>query len=134
VPVAATAPGIYSLDQSGSGSGAILHADFSVVNDASPAAAGETVLIYLTGMGTTNPTVSDGTAGNASTLYNAVAPATIYVGSKPGTVVFSGLAPGFPGLYQINVTLPATLPGTGRLPLAVGTANAYHDQVDISAK
>jgi uncharacterized protein (TIGR03437 family) len=134
VPVAATAPGIYSLDQSGSGSGAILHADFSVVNDASPAAAGETVLIYLTGMGTTNPTVSDGTAGNASTLYNAVAPATIYVGGKPGTVVFSGLAPGFPGLYQINVTLPAALPGTGRLPLAIGTANAYHDQVDISAK
>jgi uncharacterized protein (TIGR03437 family) len=45
-----------------------------------------------------------------------------------------GLAPGFPGLYQINVTLPATLPGTGRLPLAIGTGNAYHDQVDISVK
>jgi uncharacterized protein (TIGR03437 family) len=134
VPVAATAPGVYSLDQSGSGSGAILHANFSLVNDASPASAGETVLIYLTGMGSTNPTVADGTAGNASTLYNVVAPATIYVGGQPGTVMFNGLAPGYPGLYQINVTLPATLPGTGRLPLAIGTNNAYHDQVDISVK
>ena len=134
VPLAATAPGVYSLDQSGSGSGAILHADFSLVNDASPATAGETVLIYLTGMGTTNPTVADGTAGSVSTLYNAVAQPTIYVGGKPGTAIFNGLAPGFPGLYQINVTLPASLPGTGRLPLAIGTANAYHDQVDISIK
>jgi uncharacterized protein (TIGR03437 family) len=60
VAVAATAPGVYSLDQSGAGSGAILHADFSLVNDPSPAAAGET--IYLTAMGTTDPTVADGTA------------------------------------------------------------------------
>jgi uncharacterized protein (TIGR03437 family) len=105
VPVAATAPGVYSLDQSGAGSGAILHADFLLVNDTSPAAAGETVLSYLTGMGsTTNPTVADGTAGNASRFCNAVAPATIYFGGDPGKVIFNGLAPGFPGLYQINVT------------------------------
>jgi uncharacterized protein (TIGR03437 family) len=134
VPLAATSPGVYSLDQSGSGSGAILHADYSLVNDASPAAAGETVLIYLTGMGTTNPSVADGTAGNTPTLYNAVAQPAIYIGGVAGKVQFNGLAPGYPGLYQINVTLPATLPGTGRLPLAIGTNNAYHDQVDISVK
>ena len=134
VPLAATAPGIYTLDQSGFGSGAILHADYSLVNDTSPAIAGETVQLFLTGMGATNPTVADGTAGNPSTLYNSVSSATIYVGGKPGTVAFNGLAPGYPGLYQINVTLPGTLPGAGRLPLAIGTANAYHDQVDISVK
>lgn len=136
VPVAPTSPGVYSMDQSGSGSGAILHADYSLVNDASPATAGETVLIYLTGMGTTNPAVADGTAGNPSTLYNAVAPVAVYAGGKAGTVVFRGLAPGYPGLYQINVTLPNPLPPSngGRLPLAVGTLNAYHDQVDISVK
>ena len=92
------------------------------------------MLIYLTGMGTTNPSVADGTAGNTATLYNAVAQPAIYVGGVAGKVQFNGLAPGYPGLYQINVTLPATLPGTGRLPLAIGTNNAYHDQVDISVK
>jgi len=46
VPLGATSPGVYSLDQSGSGMGAILHADFSLVNEANPAAAGETVLVY----------------------------------------------------------------------------------------
>jgi uncharacterized protein (TIGR03437 family) len=71
VPLAATSPGVYTLDQSGSGSGAVLHADFSLVNASNPAAAGEVVLIYLTGMGTVNPTVNDGTAGTPTTLYRA---------------------------------------------------------------
>jgi uncharacterized protein (TIGR03437 family) len=136
VPVAATAPGVYSLDSSGLGSGAILHADFSLVNDANPAAAGETVLIYLTGMGTTNPTVPDGTAGTVSTLYKSVSDVGVYVAGNAGTIAFNGLAPGFPGLYQINVTLPTVLPKgkNGRLPLAISTGNAFHDQVDISIK
>jgi uncharacterized protein (TIGR03437 family) len=131
VPVAATAPGVFSLDQSGSGPGAILHADFSLVNGANPATAGETVLIYLTGMGAVNPPVTDGTAGSGSTLSQAASQVVVLVGGQPGTVVYNGLAPGFPGLYQINVTLPGFLPATGNLPLAIQTANAFHDQVDI---
>jgi uncharacterized protein (TIGR03437 family) len=134
VPLAPTAPGVYTVPSGGLGPGAILHADFSLVNDASPAAAGETVLIYLTGMGATSPAPADGTAGTVTTLYKSVSDVAIYFGGQPGVVAFNGLAPGFPGLYQINVTLPATLPGSGRLPLAIGTANAYHDQVDISVK
>ncbi|HXA52730.1 MAG TPA: IPT/TIG domain-containing protein [Candidatus Acidoferrum sp.] len=132
VPVSATAPGIYTLDQSGSGSGAILHADFSVVNSGNPAAAGETVLIYLTGMGMVTPALDDGTAGTSGTLYKSIgSEITVLVAGKPGTVLFNGLAPGFPGLYQINVILPAGLANSGPLPLAIQTANAYHDQVDI---
>ncbi len=130
VPVALTSPGVYSLDSSGSGNGAILHADFSVVNAASPAIPGETVLIYLTGMGAVSPTVPDGTAGKGSPLSNSVTP-SVYVAGLAATVVYSGLAPGFPGLYQINVTIPKNLAFSGNLPLAIQTANAFHDQVFI---
>src|SRR5262249_54482095 len=134
VPVGATAPGVYSMDQSGTGSGAILKAEYSLVNHANPVTGGDTVLIFLPGMGTTNPTVADGTAGNVSTLYKSTSDVAVYVGGVAGTVAFNGLAPGFPGLYQINVVLPATLPKgkNGRLPLAISTGNALHDQVDIS--
>ena len=135
VPLAATSPGIYTMDQSGLGSGAILHADFSLVNASNPAAAGETVLIYLTGMGSVAPTLADGTAGNPSTLYKATGgDIQVLVAGKPGTVLFNGLAPGFPGLYQINVTLPTALAFSGPLPLAIQTSNAYHDQVDIMVR
>ena len=134
VPVAATCPGVYTLDQSGSGAGAILHTNYTLVNAANPATAGETVLIYLTGMGTVSPTLADGTAGVVTTLYKSVGDVAVYVAGKAAVVGFNGLAPGFPGLYQLNVTLPAPLPATGTLPLAIATANAYHDQVDISVR
>jgi uncharacterized protein (TIGR03437 family) len=130
VPVAATSPGIFTIDQSGSGGGAILHADYSPVNAAKPAAAGETVLVFLTGLGTVTPALSDGTAGNATTLYRADTDVVVWVGGQPATVLFKGQAPGFPGLYQLNVTLPVGLKGP-TLPLAIQTSNAYHDQVDI---
>jgi uncharacterized protein (TIGR03437 family) len=80
--------------------------------------------------------VPDGTAGTVSTLYKSVSDVGVYVAGNAGTIAFNGLAPGFPGLYQINVTLPTVLPKgkNGRLPLAISTGNAFHDQVDISIK
>ena len=131
VPVAASSPGIYAMNQAGSGPGAILHADYGLVSAARPAIGGETVLIYLTGMGAVNPSVPDGTAGGTNPLsVTTISPVTVYVAGQPATVVYSGLAPGYPGLYQMNVTLPA-LAVSGNVPLAIQTPNAFHDQVDI---
>ena len=134
VPLAPTAPGVYSLDQSGSGPGAILHADYSLVNAGNPAAAGETVLVYLTGVGVVTPSIADGTAGASNTLYKSNSDVTVLIAGKPATVTFNGLAPGFPGLYQLNVTLPTPLGVGGNLPLAIQTANGYSDQVDIPVR
>jgi uncharacterized protein (TIGR03437 family) len=132
VPVAPTAPAMFALDQSGSGPGAVLHADFSLVNAAKPAVAGETVLLFLTGMGAVTPTPQDGMAGSASPLNSTTAsPISVLVGGEPAAVQFSFLHTVYPGLYQMNVKLPSVLPGSGTLPLAIETPNAFHDQVDI---
>lgn len=132
VPVAPTAPGIYSLDQSGTGPGAVLHADYSVVTASKPAVPGETVLVFLTGMGAVTPPVADGTAGKASplSLTNA-SPLSVLVAGEPANIVFTGLAPGYPGLYQLNITLPSFFISPGNLPLALESPNAFHDQVAI---
>jgi uncharacterized protein (TIGR03437 family) len=129
VPLAATAPGMFASSQNGTGTGAIRHADGTLVNAASPAVGGETVELYLTGMGAVNPAVADGVG--ATVLTNTVSQPVVLVGGMQGTVGFSGLAPGFPGLYQMNVTLPAFPSGQGTLPLAISTSNAFHDQVVI---
>ncbi len=131
VPVAPTAPGVFSQDLSGSGPGAILHADYSLVTPARPAHPGETVLVYLTGLGAVNPGVADGTAGGGNPLSLVAAPLAVYVGGSPASVQFAGLAPGFPGLYQINITIPADVIVTGSVPLAIQTPYSFHDQVDI---
>jgi uncharacterized protein (TIGR03437 family) len=130
VPVAPTAPGIYSLNQSGTGSGAIEHANGSVVNASNPANPGETVMVFLTGMGAVTPTVTDGVASTGNPLNKTLLP-VVYVADQQASVAFSGLTPGFPGLYQINVTIPTALSSAGNYPLAVLTNNAFHDQIYI---
>src|SRR5262249_29132931 len=132
VPLAATSPAVFSLDYSGAGPGAVVHADFSLVSPSKPATAGETVVVFLTGMGSVNPTVSDGAAGGVNPLNATTAnPIFVLVGGVAAKVEFSFLHTLYPGLYQMNVTLPTRFPASGTLPLAIQTPNAFHDQVDI---
>ena len=132
VPLGKTSPGIFTIPSGGTGPGAILHANYSPVNAASPARRGETVLLYMTGLGAVTPTVRDGAAAPASPLSIVASPLNVYIGGQPAAVLFKGLAPFFAGLYQLNITIP-TLSLTGpSVPLAIDTGDAFHDQVDIS--
>jgi uncharacterized protein (TIGR03437 family) len=139
VPVAASTPGIFALDQSGAGSGAILHGDFTVVNDANPARKGEAIQIYLSGLGAVNSPPADGRPGGSNPLSTTVIPGgtscdnnslCVLIGGKPAEILYAGLAPGLPGVYQINALVPA-IATAGKIPLAVVTPNAVHDQVYV---
>ncbi|MBI2815949.1 MAG: hypothetical protein HYX72_03320 [Acidobacteria bacterium] len=132
VPLARTAPGIFTVGSSGSGAGAILHADYSLVSTAAPARLGETVLIYVTGLGTTSPPVGDGLPAPTSPLSLVTSEVTVLMGSRTATVVFKGLAPGFAALYQLNVTVPSDAPSGPNVPVAISTPDAFHDQADIA--
>ena len=100
-----TAPGVFTVPPGGLGYGAVLHGDYSLVTAQSPAQVGETVAVYLTGLGTTNPVIPDGSAGPASSQTNNTI--QVYIGGLQATVSYSGLAPDLAGLYQINFTVPA---------------------------
>ena len=100
-----TAPGVFTVPPGGVGYGAVLHGDYSLVTAQSPAQVGETVSVYLTGLGTTNPVIPDGSAGPASSQTNNTI--EVYIGGQAATVGYSGLAPQLAGLYQINVTVPS---------------------------
>jgi uncharacterized protein (TIGR03437 family) len=56
---------------------------------------------------------------------------SVFIGGVPATVAFKGLAPGFAALYQVNIVVPSNAPSGSNIPLAIGTADAFHDQVDI---
>jgi uncharacterized protein (TIGR03437 family) len=135
LPLSATSPGIYSVDLSGAGYGIILHADYSLVTVASPAIRGETVLVYLTGLGAVSPTVADGVAAPSTPPLSQVTltpkQLTVYLDGESSPVQFAGLAPGFPGLYQINVTIPKDLTALGQVGMAINTPDAFHDQIYI---
>lgn len=96
----------------GLGRAAALHPDYSIVSESSPAQVGETIAVYLTGMGSVSPQVQDGAAAPASPLSITTATPLVYLLDSSGNymqalVTFSGLAPGYAGLYQINLTVPS---------------------------
>jgi uncharacterized protein (TIGR03437 family) len=83
--------------------------------NAHPARAGDALVIYAIGMGATNPAVPDGAGAPVAPLAATVTPTVTFGGGfastpLPGQVLFSGLTPGFVGLYQINVIVPDGAP------------------------
>lgn len=104
--IGTTAPGVFTVPPGGLSYGAILHADYSLVTKQSPAQIGETVQVYLTGLGAVTPSVSDGAAAPSGSLVKTTNTITADISGTTATVTFAGLAPGFAGLYQVNVTIP----------------------------
>jgi len=135
VPVAATGPGVYAYADAESQNRALVtHANGSLVTPQSPALPGETVILYVTGLGVLNPAVASGAANpGVPPLALAVDPnIRIFFGGEPaGTVPFIGGAPLFAGLNQINVVIPVTVIGGTNVPVAIATSNAFTDLVDI---
>jgi len=122
VTLAASAPGIFTANSMGLGPGAILHADYGPVNASRPANGGETVLIFATGLGPVTPHQVSGQAAPANS--QTVFPVTVSLGGTPAIVSFSGLAPGFAGLYQINAIVPGGLSGIVDIRVTAGAVTS----------
>ena len=134
VPVAQSSPAIFSTDGTGFGPGTVVHADFSLVSEARSAAPNETVVIFLTGLGPVDPSIADGAPGPAAEPFSRTTDSSIQVlfGGEVGTVLFSGAAPGFVALYQLNVTIPSTVVVGAAVPIAIISGNAFSCFTDIA--
>ncbi len=117
VPVATAAPGLFYDQVSGA---AIVQntPDYSLNSASNPAPAGSTIVAYLTGSGPVTPAAKDGTPAPGDTLSWATSAYSATIGSATATVSFTGLTPGFIGLAQMNIVVPATL-APGVYPLSV---------------
>jgi len=114
--VGQTSLGVFTENPVGGiGYAAALHPDYSVISESSPAQIGETVAVYLAGGGEVSPTVNDGEGAPSNPLSQTGYTPLVYLLDSAGdyvqatSVTFSGLAPGFAGLYQIDFTIPSGL-------------------------
>jgi uncharacterized protein (TIGR03437 family) len=128
VPVLAAAPGLFSLS---SGHAVVQNSDFTLNDTTNPAKAGSTIIAYLSGSGPVSPAVADGTATPNSPLVSATSQSNATIGSSTAQVAFAGLAPGFVGLVQVNIVVPAGLP-TGDYPLTITIGSETSNSAKVS--
>ena len=123
VQVAAAGPGLFVADALNlARPGAVLDQDSRLVTDASPARRGSVLQLYASGPGSTDPPVEDGAArGPLPPAQSRLVPQVFFAGEL-AEVLFSGLHPAFPGLWQINARVPDGLaPGQTPVFVAIGS-------------
>ncbi len=126
-----TTPGVFTIPPGGTSYAAAEHADGSLVTPSHPAQVGETISVYLTGLGAVSPSVADGAAGSSSTLSNAINTISADVNGVTALVSYSGLAPGLVGLYQVNAQIPSGV-ATGDNFLEISGPDGYSSEALIS--
>jgi uncharacterized protein (TIGR03437 family) len=99
-----------------------------LVTPSDPIHRGDTIIIYLTGMGAVSPLVANGFPGPSNPLALALAPPTVEIGGTPLSVDYAGLAPGEVGVYQINATVPSDVPQGLSLPLTITQGGFTHSE------
>lgn len=132
--VAAAAPGLFTIDATGTGLGAILNQDTKVNSATNPAAKNSVISLFATGEGQTNPAGVDGKLARAP-LPRPVLPVTVQIGGRDSVVLYAGAAPGLPaGVMQVNVRIPAQTP-TGAVPVTIVVgASASQAKVTVAVQ
>ncbi len=134
VRLARSSPGIFSYaDGQSTQRGVILHPDYSLVTPDQPAQPGETVLIWLTGLGGLLPAVPTGAGNPGDPLSLAIDPRIqIWFGDQiADKLTYAGGAPFFAGLNQINAVIPKTAQTGTNIPVAISTSDAFSVLVDL---
>jgi uncharacterized protein (TIGR03437 family) len=142
ITMAAVQPGIFTVNSSGQGQGAILIANVgdtlaapagSIPGRAARAAVpGEFLTIYCTGLGSVTDPPLSGTPALSNPLSHTQAVPAVTIGGISATVSFSGLAPGFVGLYQVNVEVPANAPAGDAVPVVLTVGGVTANTVTVA--
>jgi uncharacterized protein (TIGR03437 family) len=109
------APALFTQNAQGTGMALAFDASFHALT----AVGSGAIVLYAAGLGPTDPApASSALGGSATEPYNAVEDnLAVLIGETPCVVAFAGLAPGFPGVYQLNV-IPPPNPLSNRLYLS----------------
>jgi uncharacterized protein (TIGR03437 family) len=123
VTVADGGPGIF-LNSQGGGIVVGVKPDQTqyLVGPSSPTTAGDALVIYCAGLGAVNQNVAAGAVSPGSPLAATTNPVTVTIEGISAQVLYAGLAPGFAGLYQVNVIVPSGLTASNTAPLVITDA------------
>jgi uncharacterized protein (TIGR03437 family) len=141
VNLGVVAPGIFTINSSGSGQGAIQLANTATFAapagsipgaNAQPVSRGNYVTIYCSGLGAVSNQPQSGAAAGSTSTTNATA--TVTIGGVNAPVSFSGLAPGFVGLYQVNAQVSTSVTPGSAVSLVLSISGVQSNSVTIAVQ
>ncbi len=126
IPIVASAPSLFSLNQAGAGQAAAVNAVDGKTNDAMhPVKVGGYISLFATGEGQTTPVGIDGKIASGPILPAPNLKVSVTVGGIPALVQYAGAAPGqVAGLMQVNVQIPSGVQPGGYVPVVLQVGNA----------
>jgi uncharacterized protein (TIGR03437 family) len=105
--------------------------NYALIGASNPAKRGQAIVLYANGLGPVNNQPASGDSASATNLASTKQTASVNIGGQDAQVLFAGLSPGFPGLYQINVMVPqGVTPGTA-VPITVSIGGATSPQATL---
>lgn len=115
-----TSPGLFLWNGNNAVAG---HLNGTALSATSPAVPGEIVVIYAAGLGRTSPDTTSGQLATSAFQIYYLSQLQILLNGvpcPPANVLYAGLAPGFAGLYQINLRLPYDVTANPQIQVSVG--------------
>jgi len=122
IDIQEAAPAIFQVDSS---HGAIVNQDGTLNAPTNPARRGQVITIYGTGLGAVT---------RKGTLQVAATPVTAILDGAELAAAFAGLTPGFLGLYQVNLPIPASTPPRLDAPLALKQGAVLSKAVEVAVQ
>ena len=123
MPVAVTAPAIFTEPPGGTGNGAILDQSSALVTPDNPVSAGDWITIFATGEGKADPDALDGRIAEGPAAANV--PVTVTIGGLPAVVRYAGRVPSDVfGVLEITAQVPAGVATDTNVPVQIGSGGA----------
>lgn len=129
-----SAPGIFTIDPTGTGQGAVVNQDGSVNSAANPADRESVISIYATGEGQTSPAGVTGSVTQSNKI--PLLPVTVTIGGTAAAVQYAASAPGeVAGVLQVNAAVPQSVTPGSAVPVIVSVGEiASQPNVTIAVK
>ncbi len=120
LPMDRASPALFTVSGTGGGQVAALNQDNTVNSEENPAARGSIIQLFGTGQGVVPGAPPDGEAPSGQIQTDVKPRVIVNTGFvDEADVVFSGLAPGLVGVWQINVRIPMTVPPSPAIVVAI---------------
>jgi uncharacterized protein (TIGR03437 family) len=133
--LATFAPGIFTVNSTGTGQGAVLVAPTAqLAAPGSPASRGGYVSIFCTGLGPVTNQPATGAAALVSPLSYTMTTPTVTIGGMMAVVSYAGLAPDFAGLYQVNAIVPPGVSPGNTVQVVISMGNFASNTVTIAVQ